>query len=256
MQNNPHNDASHYDATLTTVQAYHQAWKCRDVQAILALFHSDIEYHDFSLNQVFNAVSLPAYIQANMPKLGQEALIHTDRIRVDGDTAFIQYELIMKGTSFRSSEAIKVADGKVIRIHEYGVLVSNHHAGSTKPTSQNKLGLSARQLATLSQDIQQYFNENKPFLNSELNLQTVADATGYSRNQISYLLNNVIGQSFYQFVHDARVNHLLSIIESKDSLPPFDQLAFDSGFNSTSVFYKHFKRVTGLSPKAYLKSRT
>jgi AraC-like DNA-binding protein len=252
----PPDDISSNAATLKIVQAYHLAWKSRDVAAILSMFHQDIQYHDYSLNQIFDSATLPAYIESNIPKSKNDMLIHSDRIRVDGHTAFIQYELVMQGASFRASEAITVADGKIIRINEYGVLVSNQPSNPVqpKPTVQNKLGLSARQLAILSQDLQQYFSETKPFLNSEVSLQSVADATGYTRNQISYLLNTIFGQTFYQYVHDARINHLLTIIDSLNPLPPLDQLAFSSGFNSLSVFYKHFKRHTGLSPKAYIKS--
>lgn len=254
MTSNSHDDAGCYNATLDVVQAYHLAWKRRDVDGVLKMFHSDIQYHDFSLNQIFDASNIASYIQSNMPKPDKEDLVHTDRIRVDGDTAFLQYEMLLKGTSFRSSEAVTVRDNKIIRIQEYGVLVSNQRPNTQKQSVQNKLGLSARQLAALSQDLQQFFDQEKPFLDSELCLQDVANATGYSRNQISYLLNNVIGQSFYQFVHDNRIQHLLSIVNSQKSLPSLDQLAFEAGFNSTSVFYKHFKRLTGQSPKAYIKA--
>ena len=37
----------------------------------------------------------------------------------------------------------------------------------------------------------------------------MAKECGYSRNQISYLLNQVLGQSFYRYVNQARLQHLL-----------------------------------------------
>jgi AraC-like DNA-binding protein/ketosteroid isomerase-like protein len=252
--------------TRQVIERYHAGWKNRDVDAIMAMFHDDIEYHDFSLNQTFYINDLPDYISSSLPSSQGEAITHIDDIRADGHTGFIQYEHIMQGASYRSSEAITVKDNKIIQINEYGVLVSNtpHNTTASNPSPDNpRLGLSAKQLANLAQDLHQYFQVSQPYLNHELNLQQVADATGYTRNQISYFLNRVLGQTFYQYVHQSRIDYLLQKIDellssNSSPLPPPDihELAFSAGFNSVSVFYKHFKLITGVSPKAYLKQRS
>jgi hypothetical protein len=73
----------------------------------------------------------------------------------------------------------------------------------------SRLGLSPRQLSFMAEDLQQYFERQQPYLDPELDLQRVAKECGYSRNQISYLLNQVLGQSFYRYVNQARLQHLL-----------------------------------------------
>lgn len=83
----------------------------------------------------------------------------------------------------------------------------------------------------------------------------MAAATGYSRNQISHLLNQVLGESFYRYVNRARLQYLLDGLQAGSDLKRVDELAFAAGFNSLSAFYNCFKRHTGLSPKAYLKIR-
>lgn len=244
--------------TLDAVNQYHDAWKTRDLQAILAMFHDAVQYHDFSLNAVMGLAELQPYILSTLPNHSHESLTHIDRIRADGHTAFIQYELKLQGATYRSSEAITVQDGKIIKIHEYGVLVSHNKvmAQSTNAASNaHRLGLGAKQLTILGQDLEQYVMSNRPFLDPELSLQDVAAATGYTRNQISYFLNNVIGQTFYNYIHECRIKHLLEISPSFSTLPNIDELAFKVGFNSLSVFYKHFRRITGSSPKAYLSTQ-
>jgi len=251
-------DSAQSAATLKVMKAYHMAWRRRDIIEIMALFHPDVQYHDFFINRTMGLKEIPTYIQACLPKHPGERLSHTDRIRVDGHTAYIQYKLVMRGASYRSSEAITFKDGLIYRIHEYGVLLRDEDnqpgESSVDRSAISRLGLSARELANLSQDLQQHFEQDQPFLNSELNLQQVADETGYSRNQISYFLNKVAGQTFYQYVHDARIEYLLKQIEKRETLPNIDELAFAAGFNSISAFYKHFKRITNMSPKAYLKT--
>jgi methylphosphotriester-DNA--protein-cysteine methyltransferase len=65
----------------------------------------------------------------------------------------------------------------------------------------------------MAQDLEHYFQRQRPYLDPELDLQQVADASGYSRNQISYLLNQVLGQSFYRYVNQARLQHLMASLD-------------------------------------------
>lgn len=246
--------------TRDTVLHYHYSWRQRDLDAVMALYHPDIEYHDFFLNRCMRLAELRDYVQGCMPRRPNELLEHTDRIRIDGHTAFIQYRITLHGgaglASFRTSEAITVRDGLIWRINEYSSLLQERTAdqgGSSARPAISRLGLSTRQLGFMARDLQEHFQRNQPFLDPDLSLQQVAAATGYSRNQISYLLNQVLGQSFYRYVSQARLQHLLAGVEAGSDPGRIDALAFEAGFNSLSAFYNCFRRHTGLTPKAYLK---
>ena len=260
--------------TREIVLRYHHSWKQRDLEAVLALYHPDIEYHDFFLNRCLRLGELRDYVRDSMPRRPDETLEHCDRIRVDGHTAFIQYRISLHAgaglSAFRASEAISVRDGLIWRIHEYASLLRGESAtaGGTNVPALGKLGLSARQLGFMARDLDDYFRQHRPFLDPELILQQVADATGYSRNQMSHLLNQVLGQSFYRYLNQARLQYLLAQLEQageapwvdtpradapRADAPRIDELAFAAGFNSLSAFYSCFRRHTGLSPTAYLK---
>ena len=245
-------------ATHQVVLRYHQAWKQRQLEDILALYHPDIAYHDFLQNRVFRLAELHDYVLSSLPQGEAERLEHCDRIRVDGDTAFIQYQLVLRGglASFHSSEAITVRDGLIWRVREYATL--QHGTAQGQPASSSasplqKLGLSARQLGRMAEDLHSYFRQQQPYLQADCTLAAVAAATGYSRNQLSYLLNQVLGQSFYRYVNQARLQHLLASLPAADSMARIDQLAFAAGFNSLSVFYRCFRQHTGMSPAAWLR---
>ncbi|WP_060482239.1 nuclear transport factor 2 family protein [Pseudomonas sp. NBRC 111119] len=246
--------------TADTVLRYHLRWKYRDLDGVLALYHPDIQYHDFFQNRVLGYQDLRDYVRACLPHAAGEDIVHSDRIRVDGCTAFIQYQVTVQGgdglVAFQSSEAITVRDGLIWRVNEYATLVrqdgSPHSGGGLRPAT-SRLGLSPRQLSTMAQDLEHYFQGHRPYLDPELDLQQVADASGYSRNQISYLLNQVLGQSFYRYVNQARLHHLMATLDEDSATTPIDDLAFSAGFNSLSAFYKCFREHTGLTPKAYLK---
>ncbi|WP_426198895.1 helix-turn-helix domain-containing protein [Pseudomonas sp. DC3200b2] len=247
--------------TQATVLAYHLAWKRRDLEAILALYHPEVQYNDFFQNRCLSIGELRDYVSQTLPRQPEDYLEHTDRIRVDGDTAFIQYQTALAGSGqrvvFRSSEAITVRDGLIWRINEYASLVrapESSLADNQRAPAISKLGLSARQLSYMARDLNDYFERQRPFLDPELSLQAVARATGYSRNQMSYLLNQVLGQSFYRYVNQARLAYLLGQWTQQGETVAIDEWAGRAGFNSTSAFYKAFRAGTGTSPKAWLKA--
>ncbi len=253
-----HDRCGFQPATHQVVLRYHQAWKQRRLDDILALYHPDIAYHDFLQNRVFHLAELRDYVQASLPQGEAERLEHCDRIRVDGDTAFIQYQLVLRGgqASFQSSEAITVREGLIWRVREYATLQHGDKDGggvASQRSPLQRLGLSARQLGRMAEDLHSYFHQQQPYLQADCNLAAVAAATGYSRNQLSYLLNQVLGQSFYRYVNQARLQHLLASLPAADSMARIDQLAFAAGFNSLSVFYRCFRDHTGLTPAAWLR---
>ncbi|MEG1041632.1 MAG: nuclear transport factor 2 family protein [Pseudomonas sp.] len=249
--------------TAATVMRYHLCWKHRDLDGVMALYHPDIQYNDFFLNRVMHYAELREYVRASMPREADEDIVHSDRIRVDGCTAFIQYQVTLRGgeglVAFQSSEAITVRDGLIWRVNEYASLVreAKQQPGQSdvRPTI-SRLGLSPRQLSAMAQDLEDYFLRQQPYLDPELDLQRVARESGYSRNQISYLLNQVLGQSFYRYVNQARLQHLLNGLELSPANAKVDDLAFAAGFNSLSAFYKCFRQHTGLSPKAWVKQNS
>jgi AraC-like DNA-binding protein len=258
---NPRPDAHLTESTRETVLAYHKFWKACDVDAVLALYHPAMEYNDFFQNRRMSFADLREYVTQTMPRRPDEFIDHIDRIRVDGDTAFIQYRtaimLGMRLAVFHSSEAITVRDRQIWRINDYATLERQTTSSELRPSAEplrlpaSRLGLSPRQLAQLGRDLEEYFKISRPYLASDLDLTQIAKAIGYTRNQISYLLNQVMGLSFHQYVNQARLQHLLSQLRMGNDSRAAD-LAFAAGFNSLSVFYRCFREHTGMSPREYL----
>jgi AraC-like DNA-binding protein/ketosteroid isomerase-like protein len=254
-------DSQLTEITRAVVLRYHNSWKRRDLDAALALYHPEVEYNDFFQNRCMRLGELRDYVSQTMPSRPDEFLDHIDRIRVDGDTAFLQYRtaITLSGrlAVFHSSEAICVRDGLIWRINEYAILVRDsdadeqRSAGDPRPPA-SRLGLSPRQLSQLANDLEEYFHKAQPYLAPDLDLSQVASATGYTRNQISYLLNQVMGLTFYQYVNQKRLQHLMAQLRPALSTR-IDELAFSAGFNSLSAFYRCFRQHTGLSPREYLR---
>lgn len=92
------------------------------------------------------------------------------------------------------------------------------------------------------------------FLSAELTLPELADELGYSRTELSRIINVGGGMSFYDFINKLRVEEMKARLD----MPGGERLnileaAFDSGFNSKSTFQEAFKKWNGMTPSAYRK---
>ncbi len=94
----------------------------------------------------------------------------------------------------------------------------------------------------------------KPYLNAQLSLSNLADAARLHPNKLSYLINEKTGTNFNEFINQFRLAHFKEIaINPKYNYLTLLGMAFESGFNSKSVFNAYFKKVEGLTPGNWLK---
>jgi hypothetical protein len=88
----------------------------RDIDKLVSLFDPYVEYNDFFQGRRILPGELRAYLLAGMLAAGDETQFYTDRLRVDGDTAFLQYQITLRGaeglTSFYACEALSVRQGE------------------------------------------------------------------------------------------------------------------------------------------------
>ncbi|WP_244526824.1 tetratricopeptide repeat protein [Pseudozobellia thermophila] len=111
------------------------------------------------------------------------------------------------------------------------------------------------QIEILKKELLSYFNEEEPFLNPQLSLKMVADVLGLNTNKMSFLINQAFNANFNDFVNSYRLKHFKTIaLDPKNSHLTILGLAYDSGFNSKSVFNTYFKKIEGVTPRAWMKA--
>lgn len=117
-----------------------------------------------------------------------------------------------------------------------------------------KSALTDPELEIISEKMNRVMLDDKLFLNSELSISNLAQATGFSSAQISQTLNRKIGENFFDFVNKYRVEDVKEKLldQTNDHLSILG-IAFESGFSSKSTFNKCFKRFTGITPSAFKK---
>lgn len=104
--------------------------------------------------------------------------------------------------------------------------------------------------------INDIIDNEREYLNPQLTLRDLAEKVSVHPNKISFVINNEYGKNFNEFLNSYRLAHFQNLVkEGKASNFSIIGLAYDSGFNSKSVFNNFFKKQMGVSPKVWLRSQ-
>ena len=97
----------------------------------------------------------------------------------------------------------------------------------------------------LSQAID-YINDH---LDDEIKLANLAAVVGISQYYFCQLFKQSMGVAPYQYVIQQRVERAKDLLRQKKVA--IADIALECGFANQSHFTKHFRKVTGTTPKAY-----
>lgn len=104
---------------------------------------------------------------------------------------------------------------------------------------------------TLSK-LQNLMESEKPFLEDSFSMPLLAKQLAVSPHHLSQILNESLGQSFFDFTAQYRVQEAQRLLLEKDNVK-IEEIAEMVGYNSKSAFNTAFKKITGLSPSEFRK---
>lgn len=105
----------------------------------------------------------------------------------------------------------------------------------------------------LLNQLRSLMDDKKPFLNSQLKLEDLAQTMELSKHQLSRLLNECYPYGFSQFVKEYRVAEAKYLIEHHPEWS-LDGVGYEAGFSSRSSFFEAFKKVESMTPAMFRKS--
>lgn len=114
--------------------------------------------------------------------------------------------------------------------------------------------IAADEVEACLQKLFESMNEQVRYLDASLSLKSLASHLQMHPNQLSWLINEKTDKNFNQFVNFYRVK----AFQEKARDPKYAHLsilglAFESGFNSKTVFNTYFKQEVGMTPKAWIE---
>ncbi|MFD1145051.1 AraC family transcriptional regulator [Larkinella insperata] len=86
----------------------------------------------------------------------------------------------------------------------------------------------------------------------EITLEEVASMANLSVTSFCRYFKMMTHKTYHEFLTEVRISHACrALVENKLSA---EVICFDSGFNNLSNFYRHFKRVKGVTPLEYKRT--
>lgn len=98
--------------------------------------------------------------------------------------------------------------------------------------------------------------ENRPYTNPDLKIADLAVTLGVSQHSLSFLFNQYLDKSYYDYVNEYRVKEFKVLIDAggneRYTLTAMSEMC---GFSSRASFFRHFKKLTGITPNEYIKQQ-
>ncbi len=133
-------------------------------------------------------------------------------------------------------------------------LEENDATGAAPPAGM-KYGGSAvteNEKEILRNKILDHMVAKRPYLDANLSLDELAKQLQLKPRILSQLINESIGQSFFDFVNNYRINEAKKMLDNpEDPKITVLEVLYAVGFNSKSSFNTLFKKQTGLTPSEY-----
>jgi AraC-like DNA-binding protein len=103
--------------------------------------------------------------------------------------------------------------------------------------------------------INDFMTKEQPYLDNRFQIINLANHLNIPLHHCSFIVNNIIGKNFRDWINSYRIKYFIENYIDEVKNKTIDGLAFDSGFNSITTFYRAFKKETGEMPLAYFRSK-
>ncbi len=92
--------------------------------------------------------------------------------------------------------------------------------------------------------------ERKPYTNTILTLDRLAEQVGIAPRMLSTVINRQFNCNFYEFINAYRVDEAKALLHNNPN-QTIMEIMHDAGFNSKATFNTFFKKIVGQTPSEY-----
>ncbi len=122
-------------------------------------------------------------------------------------------------------------------------------------STANKSVYSKKEIAFHLNAITNILEKQQLFLDPNFSLKKLAEQLDLHPNKLSWLINENIGKNFNEYINSYRLaTFKVKALDPANSHLTLLGLAYESGFNSKTVFNAFFKKHEGMTPRAWVKA--
>lgn len=147
------------------------------------------------------------------------------------------------------SQCLKAKNQVLYRRIQEQIRQENKAVETIKQIPENDLSRELRLFINLNELLE----KEKLYTDPTLNRDDLAQRLGTNRTYLMEAVRTYSGNmTVREYIYDFRLKHAAELLSSPSALS-IDQICYDSGFASRSVFYRLFRQSYGLSPNEYRK---
>jgi YesN/AraC family two-component response regulator len=98
--------------------------------------------------------------------------------------------------------------------------------------------------------LKEMMRSSKPFLKPDFSLPELADQLRVTVHQLSQVINEGLGKSFFEMTAEYRVEEAKRLLKEQMNIK-IEEIAEQVGYNSKSSFNTSFKKITGKTPSEW-----
>jgi ligand-binding sensor domain-containing protein/AraC-like DNA-binding protein len=133
-------------------------------------------------------------------------------------------------------------------------LAARRRKKQTRPEKYSTSALADEKVEEVLPKLERLMDEEKVYLDAELNLQGLARRAGIHYNYLSRIINEKFGLSYNDYVNKYRIEEARRMLaDPEHAEKTILDIAYDTGFYSKSVFNTAFKKLTGMTPSQWRK---
>lgn len=152
-----------------------------------------------------------------------------------------------------NSEALAVTEAAMARSREE----AERAAAEERQKRYQTTRLSEEECRRIHRKLEAVMKSERPYINPDLKSADLAAMVGTSTHALSFLFNQYLNKSYYDYVNEFRVEAFKRFVDEADtSKYTLTAMSQKCGFSSRASFFRHFKAATGITPSDYLKSRS
>lgn len=115
-----------------------------------------------------------------------------------------------------------------------------------------KSGLTDEDLDRYEKKLDDYMANTDAWLQTGLSLTTLARELKMPEHHLTQLINIRKGVNFNEFLNGYRIEYSCLLLDQTNDKISIEDIAYQSGFNSKTTYYRWFKKMKNMTPLEYL----
>lgn len=107
----------------------------------------------------------------------------------------------------------------------------------------------------LTERLKTIMRNDKPYIDPKLKIVDLAETLGVPPYKLSYLFNQYLKRTFYDYVNDYRIAEFKYLVnKGEHKTYTLSAMIEKCGFISRASFFRYFKKTTGMTPNEYINT--